>query len=160
MSDQDTKVVRPKLFCKQEERLVIKVTVVFDTENGEVFRVVEDGLISDDMIPDGFAKVTCSFSFLPVSYKHYSVYKRTSLILSDNNEAMLIDKLKMRALIMLNHLKDTDVVDDEGNKIELVFDVAGNISADSLDKLYNIHPSIIDNVIDQLETKCGISYNV
>ena len=64
---------------------------------------------------------------------------------------MIVDRLNLRNFLLVWHLKDWNMTDEEGKKVDLMFDPNGSLSEESLAMVYALSPSLVDVVLTGFE---------
>jgi hypothetical protein len=80
-----------------------------------------------------------------------STYRQRSATWRREAQQLLIDKLQLRNFLLVWHLKDWSLTDDEGKKVTLEFEESGALTDDSMAKVYAVTPTLIDVVLTLVE---------
>jgi hypothetical protein len=140
--------VKPSFFIKKAARHTVTMDVLTSKIDGRVVSVSKAGLGLD--FEKDFPHLTHTklyFEFSIPNYEDMSTYRQRSSVFRREIQQTVVDKLQLRNFLMVWHLKDWNMQDAEGNKIELFFDSNGALSDDSLAIVYSISPTLMDVVM-------------
>jgi hypothetical protein len=144
--------VRPSFFVKKTARHIVKMDVLSSKEDGRVLSVSKSGLGIDFEKDFPFLDHTVlEFHFSIPNYEDMSTYRQRSSVYRSEARQVIVDKLQLRNFILVWHLKDWNVPDDDGNKVELKFDDNGSLSEGSLAFVYALSPTLLDVVMTCFE---------
>lgn len=144
----DKPAVRPSFFVKKTARHVVKLDVLSDKADGRVVSVSKAGLGIDFDADFPFLTHTeLTFEFSVPNYEDMSTYRQRSSMFRREAQQVIVDKLQLRNFLLVWHLKDWNLTDDEGKKVELTFDPNGSLSEDSLAMVYAVSPTLLDVVM-------------
>ena len=141
-----------KFFNDPKADVTIKATGFYDAEGMLV--VLLPGEATDADIED-WGKFVFEFVFSPVPYDRLVEYRKNALAQSDNGAAY-IDESELRKELWANHLKDWNLTDAEGAKVELRHTPEETLAPESEELLYQLPPTLIDTIITLYERKMGI----
>lgn len=151
-----TKVVLPRLFVRKDVLEDIEVEIVYNPINGELLSVTRPGIF-DSGVLEGLGVVRYNFKFAPVTYEQMAFYKRSSFQVNAQTNEQTIDKNRIRSFLLINHLRETNMPDAEGNPVKIMIDEKmNNMTAESLQLLYNTAPVLLDVVMDLFEKKITV----
>jgi len=143
----------PKLFVKKEEFVAIKIDILFDPEFGDVYSITQSGIVNPDGL-DALENITYTFKFKPIAYDDMQSYRRQASFYDANAKDLVINRLTLRNLFFINHLRYTDLIDNDGEPINLKFDEAtGNLDLNSINKIFQTMPALLDVVMTLFERK-------
>lgn len=144
----------PKLFTKGEDKVKVEIDVLFNKDDGEILSVVMADIGLDlETIEQVLGHQRLWFEFTQPTYDKLNRYRQRSVKYDSAARANVINNLAMRDFFIIYHLKEWNVQDGDGNKIQLEFDKNGAMTDESLDKVYELHPSIIDIAMTAFERK-------
>jgi len=151
-----TKAVLPRLFVRKDTLEEVEIEVVYNPISGELLSVTRPGIF-DAGVLEGLGVVRYIFKFTPVTYEQMMFYKRASSQINPQTNEQTTDKNRMRSFLLINHLRETNMPDTEGNPVKLVIDEKmNNLTAESLQLLYNTAPVLLDVVMDLFEKKITV----
>jgi len=146
------KAMKPKFFVTNEEKINVEIDVLFDKDDGNILSIYAESEVQEARLSEllGFQKLR--FVFTKPSYDKINRYRTRCSEYNTETKTMMVNQLRMRDFFIIYHLKEWNVEDNEGNKIELKFDPNGALSDASLSNVYNLHPSILDVVLNKYES--------
>lgn len=148
------KVTTPKLFITGDEEINVEVDVIFNNVDGDILSVVVAELELDvEKIKAIFGYERYKFVFTRPTYDKLNRYRQKSSEFNQEARVTVINQLKLRDFFLVYHLKDWNIKDENGNKIELEFEPNGTLTDETIDIVYGLHPSILDVVITSFERK-------
>ena len=142
----------PSFFIDKVSKHRVEVDILSSKEDGKIVSVSRTGLGLD--FEKDFAYLRHSvawFDFTIPTYEDMSSYRTRCATFRREVGQMLVDRLQLRNYILIWHLKDWSLVDNDGNKVELTHDKDTSLSNDSVQKVYSMHPTIIDVVLTIFE---------
>lgn len=148
----EPKRINPFLFIKPNEQIEIKVIVVSD-ETGKIESVLNEDFAYIKDTLDALYYNEYTFKFSTINYEKMNKYRQKCMEIDRIKNTQTVNNFKMRDFFIIYHLRAWDVKDENGNVIELKFDVNNALSDESIDKVYSLHPSMIDIVMTSLEKK-------
>ena len=150
----EKKVVKPKLFYKADERVLVAVNGYHNKETGELALVlpIEDES-KNETFDDLFIKVEYKFWFSRVPYDKLNRYRSRSMIYNTEDQNNTINEIRLREFFLVFHLLDWNLTDDDGKKIELKFDTNKALSDESLNLIYTLPHNLMDVVLTTFERK-------
>jgi hypothetical protein len=80
-----------------------------------------------------------------------STYRQRSSIYRREAQQVIVDKLQLRNFMLVWHLKDWNLTDEDGKKVALTLDSNGSLSEESLAMVYAISPTLLDVVMTIFE---------
>jgi len=150
----------PQLFIKKEELIDIEIDIIFDSENGEVYSITQAGIINAEGL-DALSAVKYTFKFKPVNYDDMQKYRRQSSFYDSNAGDLIINRLLLRNLFLINHLRSTNLTDAEGNPIKVEVDLeTNNLTLESINQLYDTIPALLDVVMTLFERRLMMLFQV
>lgn len=145
-------LAKPSFFIKKSARNTVKVDVLTSKEDGRIVSVSRTGLgIDFDKDFSTMAHTVLEFTFSLPNYEDLSTYRQRSLVFRREIQQMIVDKLSIRNFLLVWHLKDWNLTDEEGKKINLVCDPNGSMSDESLAMVYAVSPTLMDVVMTVFE---------
>ena len=148
----EKKKINPFLFVKLDELVNVKIIVVYD-EKGSVMSVLNDDFFHLKDTLDVLKYNEYTFKFSSVNYEKINKYRQKCMEIDRIQNVQVVNNFKIRDFLIVYHLKEWDLKDENGNAIELKFDVNKALSDESIEIVYSLHPSIIDVVLTTLEKK-------
>jgi hypothetical protein len=157
---EEVKVLFPKLFIKKEELIEVEVEVLFDPSNGEVYSITQPGLLNTQVL-NTLKATMFNFKFKPVTYDDVQRYRKQASFYDAQVGELIINRMTLRSLFMINHLRETDLVDENGEPFEIELDEAtDNLSLSTINKLYETVPALLDVVMTLFERKLLVLFNI
>jgi hypothetical protein len=153
------KKVAPRLFFKQDSRVEVSVNGYHNNETGELAFVLpaEDKDANDDeSFGELFTKVNYKFWFSRCSYDKFNRYRSRSMIYNSEDQNNTINELRLREYLLIFHLVDWNLTDENGKKIELKFDPNKALSDESLKLIYTLPSLLLDVVLSSYEKKMSL----
>jgi hypothetical protein len=88
-------------------------------------------------------------------------YRRQASTFDAKAGEMIINKLTLRSFFLINHLRETDLVDENGQPFEIEIDEdSDNLSLDTVTRLYQTVPALFDVVMTLFERKLLMLFQV
>ena len=153
------KIVAPKLFFKENDKIEISLDAYHNNETGELSFVVPSDntdFKDDTSLNELFNKVVYKFWFTRIPYDKLNRYRSRSMIYNSEDQNNTINELRLREFFLIFHLVDWNITDENGEKIELTFDMNKTLSDESLKLIYSLPSSLIDTVLTTFERKLGL----
>ena len=153
------KIVAPKLFFKENDKIEISLDAYHNNETGELSFVVPSDntdFKDDTSLNELFNKVVYKFWFTRIPYDKLNRYRSRSMIYNSEDQNNTINELRLREFFLIFHLVDWNITDENGEKIELTFDMNKTLSDESLKIIYSLPSSLIDTVLTTFERKLGL----
>lgn len=143
---------KPSFFVKKSSRHKVIMDVLTSKEDGRVVSVSKSGL-GIDFIKDFPFMVHSElvFEFSIPNYEDMSSYRQRSAVYRREAQQVIVDKLQLRNFLLVWHLKDWNLMGEDGQKIALTFDVNGSLSDESLAVVYAMSPTLLDVVMTVYE---------
>lgn len=153
--------VRPKIFSSPNERIEIVVKAYYNNETGEFEFAVpktaaQDEDEDDQETSDHYIVMEHKFYFSNVPYNRLNIYRTRAGRYNERDKTTTLDFIRLRDFLWAFHLKDWNMEDEDGNKIELTHDPDGTLSEESNEKLWQIPSVILDLAISLFENKIHI----
>lgn len=140
----------PSFFIEENDEIVIKVDILFNKESGRLTSVSRAGILNpEDYSTEGHCEE--SFTFKPVDYDQITKYRQRCTTYRRDAGKSLVDPVQLRNYLLVWHLKDWTIRDAKGKKVKLTFSDAGGLDDDSIAKVYNINPTMLDVVLTLFE---------
>ena len=151
-------LAKPSFFVKRDARNTIEVDVLTSGEDGRIVSVSRVGLNIDFANDFPFMKHTVlKFIFSQPNYEDMSTYRRRSGVYRREAQQVIVDKIELRNHLLVWHLKDWNLTDGDGNKIELKSNENGALSDESEAIVYALSPTLLDVVMTIFEKDCLLS---
>jgi len=149
---QEKPPAKPSFFVKKNSRHVITMDVLTSKEDGRIVSVSKAGLGIDFKKDFSFLVHTVlTFDFSFPNYEDMSTYRQRSSVYRREAQQVIVDKVQLRNYLLVWHLKDWNMVDDEGKKITLTFESTGALSDESLAVIYGLWSTLMDVVMTVYE---------
>ena len=145
----------PSFFIKRDDRFKVEVDVLFNKTSGQLLSVSKVGVGIDFSQLDMLGRFTCWANFSLPDYEKITNYRRNSTRIEEG--ILVVDNFRLRNFYLIYHLKDWNVVDDEGNKIDLEFDPDGSLTSESAGKVNSIFPTLLDVILTVFEGRLLLS---
>ena len=151
----------PRLFFKEDDRILITINGYHNNETGELAFVTPEedetnGLVNDSAIDGMFTKVPYKFWFTRCTYDKLNRYRGRSMIYNSEDQNNTLNEIRLREFFLVLHLVDWNITDENGDKIQLKFDTNKTLSDESLKIAYALPPSLLDAALVSYERKMGI----
>jgi len=149
---EEEREVLPSFFIDKTSKHRVEVDILSSKDDGKIMSVSRIGLGID--FENDFDYLRHSrewFDFTIPSYEEMANYRTRCATYRKEMGQMIIDKLQLRNFILIWHLKDWSLVNKEGNKIDILTDKDGSLAESSVQKVYSLHPTIIDVVLTIFE---------
>jgi hypothetical protein len=141
----------PSFFVDKEERRKIEVDILSSMENGKILSVTRTGLGLDLKEFEFLRHDVAEFYFSVPTYEEMSTYRQRCGVYRREAGQILVDRIQLRNHLLVWHLKDWNLTDKDGKKVEFAFDPEGSLSDESLKKVYAVHATVVDVVLTILE---------
>jgi len=156
----EKKFLFPKIFVKEEELVDIQVEIIFNPSDGDIYSITQPGLLNTDILST-LDVVTYTYKFRPVSYDDMQKYRRQASAYDANRNELIVNRLQLRNFFLINHLRETDMVDENGQPFKLEIDEeSNNLSLDSISKIFQTTPALMDVVMTLFERKLLLMFQV
>jgi hypothetical protein len=143
---------RPSFFVNKSVRHIVKMDVLTGKDDGRVVSVSKSGLgINFEADFPFMVHTELIFEFSIPNYEDMSTYRQRSSVYRRESEKMMVDKLQLRNFMLIWHLKDWNLTDENGKKIVLSFDSNGSMSEESIAVVYAMSPTLLDVVMTVYE---------
>jgi hypothetical protein len=148
----DKPAAKPSFFIKKTARHVVKLDVLSEKTDGRVVSVSKAGLGIDFEADFPFLiHSELTFEFSVPNYEDMSTYRQRSSVWRREAQQVIVDKLQLRNFLLVWHLKDWNLPDDNGKKVELTLDSNGSLSEESLAMVYAMPSTLLDVVMTVYE---------
>lgn len=155
----EKKKVAPKIFFNPDSKVEISVNGYHNNDTGELaFAIpVDDKETSDnEAFKDTFTVVNYKFWFSRCSYDKFNRYRTRSMIYNSEDQNNTVNELRLREYLLVFHLVDWNLKDENGNKIELKFDPNKALSDDTLKLIYTLPSLLLDVVLSTYEKRMSL----
>ena len=159
VSEKKKKVI-PKLFFNRDNRILVNINAYHDSKTGELsFVTVNDKDEADEEENEGglYIKMNYKFWFSYCPYNDLNRYRSRSMIYNSEDQINTVNLMVLHEYLLIFHLVDWNLTDEEGKKIELEFDPNKALSDKSLKLIYTLPPVLIDTVLTPYERKIGVN---
>jgi hypothetical protein len=145
---------KPIFFSKPEKLFRVEVEILSDPKNGniqaiflkqDIEKMVDLGRVSS------FVHTSHWFDFTLPNYEMMTDYRTRCQIFKDNSERPVIDSIRMRHLLIVRHLKQWSLTDENGEQSLLVKMNDGSLTDESVVSIYALPPSLVDVVMSAFE---------
>ena len=165
MPAEPQKKAAPRLFFDEDSRVEVSINGYHSNQTGELaFAVPVDSVTDEDAIDQNnvlgeifnenlFSKVNYKFWFSRCPYDRYNNYRRTAVRYNQEDQSTTLDEIRLREFLLVYHLVDWNLTDNEGVKIELKFDPKKALSDESLRIIYRLPSKLLDVVLSTYEKK-------
>jgi hypothetical protein len=129
--EEKKKIVIPKLFFKESDRIEVSIDAYHSNETGELSFVVPSDNTDfnyDKSFDSLFTKVVYKFWFTRIPYDKLNRYRSRSMIYNSEDQNNTINQLRLREFFLIFHFVDWNITDEEGEKIPLKFDTNKTLS--------------------------------
>ena len=158
VKDVKKPLAKPSFFVKKDFRNTIEVDVLTSGEDGRIVSVSRTGLNIDFANDFPFmAHTVLKFIFSMPNYEDMSTYRRRSGVYRREAQQVIVDKIELRNHLLVWHLKDWNLTDGDGKKIELKSNENGALSDESEAIVYALSPTLLDVVMTILEKDALLS---
>ncbi len=148
----DVPKAKPMFFIKGEDVVTIEVDVLTDPKTGRVMSVTKSGYgIDFEKNFSYFVHTLLKFEFSVPNYIQLSEYRRRCTTLDSETDKPIVDRVKLREFLLVNHLQGWNLTDTEDRDIPLKFDETGILSDVSLLIAHSLTPAILDVVFTVFE---------
>jgi len=159
-SKQEAKFPFPQLFIKAEELINIDIEVVFDPYEGDIYSISQPGMLDASQL-ESLKVAQYYFKFRPVTYDDMHKYRKEASVYDPKAGELIINRLQLRTFFLINHLRETNLVDSEGNKFVIEIDEeTNNMSLQSIMQIFQTVPALLDVVMTLFERKLLILFQV
>ncbi len=158
-NEPEKKKVAPRIFFKQDSRVEVSINGYHNNETGELAFALpaDDKSVDDDeSFGDMFTKVNYKFWFSRCPYDKYNRYRTRSMIYNSEDQNNTINELRLREYLLVFHLVDWNLTDENGDKIELKFDPNKALSDETLKLIYTLPSVLLDVVLSTYEKKMSL----
>ena len=145
---------KAKVFINPSDLVEVKVDVFFDPSSGEFLSAMVPELITNKETLKAVIGVDeYVFKFSKPMYDKLNKYRAACMELEPSTKTRMVNSLKLRDYLILFHLKEWNLKNDQGEAIPLSFTKSGGLTDESLNVVYSLHPSIMDIVMTSFESK-------
>ena len=143
---------KPSFFVKKSSRHKVILDVLSAKEDGRIVSISKTGMGINFANDFPFLVHTeLFFEFSIPNYEDMSTYRQRSGVYRREAQQVIVDKLLMRNFLLVWHLKDWNLTDDNDNKIELIFDANGSLNEESIAIVYSLSPTMLDVIMTIFE---------
>jgi hypothetical protein len=158
-NDEVAKFKFPKLFVKKEELIKIEVDTIFDPTNGDIYSITQTGLFDMSKL-ELLDCATYSFEFRPVTYNDIQTYRKQASFYDATAGDLVINRLTLRGLFLVNHLKKTNITDENGKPFEIEQNDNESLSMKTVNELFTTVPALLDVIMTLFEKKLLFLFQV
>lgn len=146
------KAVRPSFFVKKTDRHRIEVDILSGKRDGRIMSVSRTGLgLNFEKDFTYLIHEVAWFEFSLPNYEDMSTYRQRSSVWRREAQQSVVDRLQLRNFMLVWHLKDWSLADEEGNKVKLEYEETGALTDECVARVYAVNPTLIDVVLTLLE---------
>lgn len=147
--------MKAKIFVK-EEKVEVTLHVISETENGGI-RSISTTSYSDEVLKASkFQQDSLSFVFSVPNYEDMNKYRQLSMYYDSLAGQAVINPLRLRELLLMYHLKDWSLKNEEDEPIVLGFDPDGSLDRKTLSILKETNHQVIDVLMTNYELKINL----
>jgi hypothetical protein len=148
--DEPEEEALPSFFIEEDDRIAVDVDILFNKKDGRLTSVSRAGIIDKDNFESfGFREV--SFYFKPVDYEQMANYRQRCSTYRRDAGRSLVDPVALRNYLVVWHLKDWNMTDRKGKKIELSFAESGALDDDSIGIVMKTNTTMLDVIMTLFE---------
>lgn len=141
----------PSFFVQESDRYRLELDILFDRKTGKITSISRKDLGVDFSEYKFFAHSVEWFEFSLPTYEDMATYRQRCSAYRRDAGKVLVDAIQMRNFLLVWHLKDWSLRGADGKKIELKQNEEGALDDDSLKKVYQVSPTLIDVILTNLE---------
>ena len=143
---------KPSFFVKKTDKHRVEVDVLTSKRDGRIMSVSRSGLGLNFAKDFAFLRHDMLwFEFSIPNYEDMSTYRQRSASWRRDAQQVVVDKLQLRNFLLVWHLKDWSVPDENGNKVVLKFEENGTLADESMAQVYALMPTLLDIVLTVFE---------
>ena len=143
--DDIEKDALPSFFVQpNEEKIRIGVDIIYSKKNGKILNIVRSNSNMDFSKFKVLGYTQEWAEFTQPTYDEIATYRQKSFVFDESADRMVLDVVKMRNCFIIWHLKDWSLRDVNGNKVELEHSNNGSLNVESIKKIYNVFPTLLD----------------
>jgi len=143
--------VAPSFFVLESDRYRLELDILFDRKTGKITSISRKDLGVDFSEFKFFAHSVEWFEFSIPTYEDIATYRQRCSAYRRDAGKVLVDAIQMRNFLLVWHLKDWSLRGADGKKVELKQNLEGALDDDSLKKVYQVSPTLIDVILTNLE---------
>lgn len=155
-NNENVSKILPRIFANKDENVKITVIGYHSKDNGELVAVIPTQLQIEENIDNLLMKEVYQFEFSRMTYDRLNNYKNRSMVYNVQDKTNTINQLKLRQFFLVFHLKNWNLKDQNGAKVELKFDTNNALSDQSLEMVYLLPPNLLDMILSSYEKKMNI----
>lgn len=147
------KKASPKFFVKPDKTLRIEVDILSDPDDGQIHLIVQKNEALKALNIDklgNFVHTSHWFEFSVPNYAQMSEYRERCSVLG-NADKFVVDNIRLRQFILLRHLREWSLTDDDGNIMPLAKNADGSLTLESENSIMSLPNSLIDVVMNAFE---------
>ena len=142
---------RPSFFVRKTDRHKVEVDIL-SGKDGRIVSVSRTGLGLDFAKDFRYLRHDMAwFEFSLPTYEDMSTYRKRSSMWRRDAQQTVVDRLELRNFILVWHLKDWSLTDEDGKKVALEHDENGALSDECVARAYAVNPTLIDVVMTLFE---------
>ena len=153
----ETAETLPSFFIDVQEKRRIEVDILFDKAKGNILSISRTGLDINFEEFKNLGHTVEWFDFTQPTYEDIASYRQRSSTFNVKANKTVIDGVHLRNFFIIWHLKDWSLKDKKGNKVELKFNEKGSLSTETVTKVYEIFPTLMDVVLTLFEKDIMLS---
>lgn len=148
--------MKSKLFVRPSDLIDFHVYAVSSPDSGSVVSISGKPYPEETVKQGGFVQEDMLFRFSKPSYEQVSKYRQLSLVFDKGADSTVVNPVRMRELLLMYHLKEWNVTDEEDKPIALSFDPDESLSVQSLNTVKSLDFTVIDVLMTMYEKKINI----
>lgn len=152
IKEEEKKHDLPLFFIDEEKYIRVEVDIIFDPVNGRPRIMISAPNFANKDALKTLKHHRIWADFTQPSYDDMVIYREACLSWNEEIKQFLADPIKMRLHYLRYHLKDWNITDNKGNKVELEIDenTKGLIS-ETMGKIGKISPAVLDVMLTEFE---------
>jgi hypothetical protein len=143
----------PSFFVEPEKKHKIELDVLFDKKTGKILSVSRTGLGIDFEKFQYLGHVEEWVEFTQPTYDDIATYRQQASVFNQDAGKVLVDAVQMRNFLIMWHLKGWSLKNSDGSPVNLGHDEDGSLSADSIKKVYELFPTLVDVIMTLFENE-------
>ena len=148
--------MKSKLFVQPSKLTDFHVYVVSSPDTGEIVSITGKPYPDDALKQGKFIQEDLVFRFSRPSYEQVSKYRQLSLVFDKGSDSTVVNPGRMRELLLMFHLKEWNLTDEDDKPIKLSFDPDDSLSLQSLAVVKSLSFTIVDVLMTMYEKKINI----
>lgn len=156
--EQEEKHSLPLFFVDDDNYIHVEVDVIFDPSNGRPRIMMSAPNFANDSILRTLKRHRVWADFAQPSYDDMTTYREVCLSWDEETKQFLADPIKMRLHYIRYHLRDWNLTDNKGEKVELEIDQhTKGLTQKTMGLVGKIAPAILDVLLTEFEKEALLS---